>query len=73
MNRVEIGDKVTAKIGFRNEPVEFVVAESCSGKAGRWYCSTCDVTCQNNMEAGRHDRPGHKLGWICPEHGLEVV
>lgn len=72
-NFVEAGETLTLSIGPRGETGEFVVAESCSAEPhGRWGC-TCGEDPPHNLGLANHEGEGHRVFWICFEHGPETV
>lgn len=41
--------------------------------SGRWICLTHDEGFANQLQKDLHIGNGHHvMGWVCPEHGLEV-
>lgn len=69
ITKAEVGQKIHAKQIDR----KFIVAESCAGTGGSWYCVTHDQSFANNFEKDSHIREGnHQFAWVCPQHGPEV-
>lgn len=51
-----------------------VVAEPCdNGSNGYWYCDTCKKSAEHNLAIQSHAEQGHRIVWICFEHGPETV
>lgn len=67
----EAGETVVLVVGARN--IEVVLLEPCpEGGSGHWAC-TCGEGIMNNMGLGNHEGEGHRLLWVCHEHGPEAV
>jgi len=53
----------------------YVVKPSCklNTPKGWWVCLTHDESFANQLQKDCHIGNGdHVMGWVCPEHGLEV-
>jgi len=78
-----LGKLETAKAGelivvtSAGRPLEATVKVSCGDKHnGHWYCVTHQEHFQNQLMKDFHLEEvegGHKLVWICHEHGAEEV
>lgn len=51
-----------------------VVAASCGGQRGSWYCATHQAHLANGLQKDIHidDARTHRLAWVCFVHGFEV-
>jgi hypothetical protein len=73
MNFVDPGETVTVSYGPRDTAVALEVGQPCEpAQSGHWAC-TCGEGIANNMGLSNHDGAGHRIFWICHEHGPESV
>lgn len=72
---VQPGDRIVIDVpGGKGETLAWdtIVAEDCGGQ-GYWYCDTCRESQAHNLAVQSHAERGHRLAWICFEHGPETV
>ena len=74
---VQVGERIVIDVrGGRDEVLawETTVLDSCGNDSGgHWYCDTCRVGAAHNLAIQSHAQKGHRLAWICNEHGPETV
>lgn len=74
---VQAGDRIVIDVpGGRDETLAWdtIVAEPCDNdQGGYWYCDTCRKSAPHNLAIQSHAERGHRLAWICLEHGPETV
>lgn len=76
-NYLQAGERLVIDVrGGRDEILawETTVLEPCENdRGGYWYCDTCRMSEPHNMGIQAHAQKGHRLAWICHEHGPETV
>jgi hypothetical protein len=74
---VQSGDRIVIDVpGGRDEVLAWdtTVADQCENSVGgQWYCDTCRKGAPHNLAIQGCAEKGHRLAWICWEHGPETV
>lgn len=73
---VPAGERLVLDVPSGRETLawETTVAEPCeNNRGGHWYCATCREGAPHNLGIQPHAEQGHRLVWVCHEHGPETV
>jgi hypothetical protein len=73
----QVGDRIVIDVpGGRDEVLAWdtTVGDACDNdQGGYWYCDTCRRSAAHNLGIAACAENGHRLVWLCIEHGPETV